>query len=98
MEHPHLILHLPLQSGFHHSIIAQANLEFVFVDFPGHGSSAMLWFGLSASHPTKRHVAPAAAIEVCLAVSGACPACVGDIFPIYATAIYLLSTMKITAF
>ena len=43
----------------------------------------MLWLRLSASHPIRRRVAPAAAIEVCLVVIAACLAHVGVIFPMY---------------
>ena len=42
----------------------------------------MRWLRLSVSHPTKRRVSLAAVTEVCLAVSGACPAHVRIIFPI----------------
>ena len=56
-----------------------ANLEFVFIDFPGHDSPAMLWLRANASHPARRRVAPAAATEVCLVVSSARPTHVGVI-------------------
>ena len=71
-DHPHLILHLSLQSGFHHSAIFQTSPEFIFADFLECGSSTRLWFRPSASYPTERRVAPAAASEVCLVVSSAC--------------------------
>ena len=47
----------------------------------------MLWLRLSASHPIRRRVAPAAATEVCLVVITACPAHVGVIFLMYGYAL-----------
>ena len=44
----------------------------------------MLWLRLSVSHPVRRHVAPAAATEVCIVVAIISPARVGVIFPTYA--------------
>ena len=47
----------------------------------------MLWLSLSVSHPIRRRVAPATAIEVCLAVVAPCPTHVGVVFPMYGYAL-----------
>ena len=56
---------------------------FVFFDFRGHGWPAIPWLRLNVSHPVRRHVAVAAATEVCLAVAITCLARVGVISPMY---------------
>ena len=56
---------------------------FVFFNSRGHGWPAIPWLRLNVSHPVGRHVAVAAATEVCLAVGVACPARVGVISPMY---------------
>ena len=43
----------------------------------------MQWFRPNGGHPAERREAPAAATEVCFAVSGICPAHVGVISPMY---------------
>ena len=47
----------------------------------------MLWLRLGVSHPIRRHVALAAATEVCLVVVVTCPVRVGVIAPTYGCAL-----------